>query len=1140
MKVRKSTGLLLMSTLAMIMASCVVDLEQEPMDYPSGPGTDKGPVITDNTDIDNTDIDNTDIDNTDIDNTDIDVPPNDTTIVAKKCGQLPVLASGEHCDVSAGTSGALIIRSNILAPGTVYQGGSILLNENGIIKCVGCNCESESLAAGATVLTCPDAVVSPALINAHEHITWGKNAKPANYTDERYEHRHNWRKGKESHSKIPQDGSSNEDDDILYGELRHLMAGALTMAGSGKAKGLMRNIDKEDLASVVGGNVYYQTFPLGDSDGKMLTSGCSYGWKDDLSKLKNECYMPHIAEGINTAAHNEFLCMSGQGQGSRDLVEANTAIVHAVGMSAIDGAEVADNNASIIWSPRSNVSLYGNTAPVTMYHNQGINIAMGTDWVLSGSANMVREMACADYMNKKHYGSFFKPSDIWRMATENGAIALEVDDKIGFLKTGFIGDIAIYALNGGASDDNVETYFQSIIDSTPDEVVLILRSGEMVFGDSDILSAAKVKNCESMGDVCGSSKTICMSGANSKYKDIKDGGAYKLFYCNNKWASEPPCVPKRNNKNKNGQVINFGSKVSTYDGTTSKNDSDGDGVSNDEDNCPTIFNPIRPMDKGVQADADGDGLGDLCDPCPMDTDNDKCGPATPGDLDNDGVPDNQDNCPGKYNPPDAEGLQPDADGDGKGDACDECPNNANPGDEVCPAVNTTIADVQSGKIKVDTRVNLEGIVSAVAANNHNSFFIQSKGSFASKDEAKYQGLYVYIDAKEAISASAANLVIGSTVRVSGTVNEYFGEKELGNLEKLEVMRTNVVDVVPLELEISDFSSKTATPYDALLATVKNVNIVTGGTSYFYIGQTGSTGKVLVSNKIWTNTSSFENGDVLSSATGIVMFAKTGDATASVNSLQPRFSADLAQDCSAGSSIVAMNPPELVIGKGKSGSIILSRNCPGEEEEIELTAAPECAGLLTVAPASFSAKAATASATVTAANQIGSCKISYGNFETTVKIINAQGYSIGLSINGAAADTIYTLDDVKSDTYILVARDAASYAAWQAGVRTLHDLPAQVPADKVIFVNLQDEYQFNGKKDDTIYLYNWADQVIFSHLISGGFNQRQNDGTFEKNDAPVGADGKAPAVISGVNEPLYLYETGIVSGGTYNYFIFYIP
>ena len=34
-------------------------------------------------------------------------------------------------------------------------------------------------------------------------------------------------------------------------------------------------------------------------------------------------------------------------------------------------------------------------------------------------------------------------------------------------------------------------------------------------------------------------------------------------------------------------------------GQSSANDTDGDGVANDKDNCPNVFNPARPLDKGV-------------------------------------------------------------------------------------------------------------------------------------------------------------------------------------------------------------------------------------------------------------------------------------------------------------------------------------------------------------------------------------------------------------------------------------------------------------------------------------------------------------------------------------------------------------
>ena len=74
----------------------------------------------------------------------------------------------------------------------------------------------------------------------------------------------------------------------------------------------------------------------------------------------------------------------------------------------------------------------------------GVNIALGTDWVPSGSMNMLRELACADSLNQTYFDKHFTDADLWRMATSNAAFAIGADDAIGMLKTGYLADIAIY------------------------------------------------------------------------------------------------------------------------------------------------------------------------------------------------------------------------------------------------------------------------------------------------------------------------------------------------------------------------------------------------------------------------------------------------------------------------------------------------------------------------------------------------------------------------------------------------------------------------------------------------------------------------------------------------------------------------
>ncbi len=109
-------------------------------------------------------------------------------------------------------------------------------------------------------------------------------------------------------------------------------------------------------------------------------------------------------------------------------------------------------------------------------------------------------------------------------------------------------------------------------------------------------------------------------------------------------------------------------------------DSDGDGLTNEFDNCPYAYNPS-------QADADGDGLGNDCDTC---TDLDGDGYGDPGFPINTCHPDN---CDADPNP-----GQEDFDNDGEGDVCDLCTDTdrdgyGNPGfdgntcaDDNCPTL----------------------------------------------------------------------------------------------------------------------------------------------------------------------------------------------------------------------------------------------------------------------------------------------------------------------------------------------------------------------------------------------------------------------------------------------------------------------
>jgi cytosine/adenosine deaminase-related metal-dependent hydrolase len=516
----------------------------------------------------------------------------------------PPLASGT-CAVTPGSGGTLIT-GTLLLPGTVMKGGQVYVDGTGTIACVGCDCTA--MAGSATAVDCPTGVVSPGLINTHDHITYTQNA-PGNDTGERYDHRNQWRNGDDGHTKITTAGGATQAQ-VQWGELRFLMGGATSTVGSGGQKGLLRNLDQSANEEGLGDSaVYFDTFPMGSTTPSSMACS-SYTFADTATSIANDkSFEPHISEGIDAVARNEFVCASTSAGGGQDLVQPQSAFIHSVGLEPADYAAMAKDGTKMIWSPRSNIRLYGDTAPITVAARAGVTIALGTDWTPSGSMNLLRELACADAFNQTYLDGFFRDEDLWLMVTRNAALATASDAKLGLLATGHLGDIAIF-------DGRTNADYRAVIAAQPADVVLVMRAGKPLYGDAAVVSGLGAAGCDAV-TVCSAMKSVCLqSEINTTYTALQSSGGstYAAFFCGTP-TNEPTCTPKR-------PTSVSGSTV--YTGAPSASDGDGDGIPDASDNCPKVFNPVRPVDGGKQADADGDGVGDACDPCPLAANSGSC------------------------------------------------------------------------------------------------------------------------------------------------------------------------------------------------------------------------------------------------------------------------------------------------------------------------------------------------------------------------------------------------------------------------------------------------------------------------------------------------------------------------------------
>ncbi len=115
-------------------------------------------------------------------------------------------------------------------------------------------------------------------------------------------------------------------------------------------------------------------------------------------------------------------------------------------------------------------------------------------------------------------------------------------------------------------------------------------------------------------------------------------------------------------------------------------DTDGDGINDNEDGCPTVAGTAQ---LNGCPDSDGDGISDKDDACPL-----VAGLAQFNgcpDTDGDGIPDNKDKCPYVAGTADRDGCPvPDRDNDGFADNVDKCPDVYSKTNGGCPEIRKEI------------------------------------------------------------------------------------------------------------------------------------------------------------------------------------------------------------------------------------------------------------------------------------------------------------------------------------------------------------------------------------------------------------------------------------------------------------------
>ena len=215
--------------------------------------------------------------------------------------------------------------------------------------------------------------------------------------------------------------------------------------------------------------------------GAMIADVEAKNAKEFLLKLQKEqsCYLLHLSEGYTdpatpeSAARKHFLALKI----SPDLwaLTPSFAGIHSAGLLPEDFKVLAANKCSIVWSPLSNLLLYGGTARVEAAKKEGVTIGLGSDWSPTGSKNLLGELKVAWLYNKHVLNGLFKEKEIIAMATRNAADILKWTDRLGVLKGGALADLLV--VKGDTGDP-----YKALLNAKESDLQLVMVNGIARYG----------------------------------------------------------------------------------------------------------------------------------------------------------------------------------------------------------------------------------------------------------------------------------------------------------------------------------------------------------------------------------------------------------------------------------------------------------------------------------------------------------------------------------------------------------------------------------------------------------------------------------------------------------------------------------
>jgi len=197
-----------------------------------------------------------------------------------------------------------------------------------------------------------------------------------------------------------------------------------------------------------------------------------------LEHLQNSsCLLLHLSEGTDERARAHFEALR-LANGTWAITPA-LAGIHCVALQPEDFDVLAENGGSMVWSPLSNLLLYGQTADVGAAIESGVRIALGSDWSPSGSKSLLGELKAARLVAAES-GIDLSDRELLAMATQDAARILKWDEALGSIEAGKRADLTV--IYGRSTDP-----YAGLLEARETEIALVVIDGLPRIGNERLM-----------------------------------------------------------------------------------------------------------------------------------------------------------------------------------------------------------------------------------------------------------------------------------------------------------------------------------------------------------------------------------------------------------------------------------------------------------------------------------------------------------------------------------------------------------------------------------------------------------------------------------------------------------------------------